>query len=803
MKKEYVGKECSDENYFQKYTIFNSYLQTKTLADVNNDLNEYHSLPVNKESLVECEFQKDTEINSCLQNKGEDLGTNVEENETVFTDKLKNFERLPASTAQTSSIVPSNLLQNCIDLEIRAEHLSIDPGILRNLKLSPEEKINIIQRGPCQPTEIDTNFPKSNGRRFLSKFYWNEFTNGERFNRDWLSYSILFDRVFCIYCMFFGKNSQKAWTYDGFHAWQRPKDISIHEKTTPHINATVTIKMKLLSMPVLPALIEKRKMQVEFNREIVHQLIEVTLYLGRHSLAFRGHREGFNENIRGNFKDLVILLSKWSPSLAIYLERLQSTGRNETNFLSWQRQNQLIDSVSTIINKSIKKEIIDTKYFSVSIDTTFDSSKREQLAFVVRYVSFSNKIPEIQERLIALKESSLTTGQRLFEIFKDICNERELNWKQHLIGQSYDGASNMRGEYEGLQALVLQQNPSAIYIWCYSHRLNLVVIQMASTSSNAVDTFGNLEFLYSFISSSKKRIAFFKKSQKKHYPNQNVHRLKRVETTRWMSYSSALNNVLLTYNAVIETLEYIVSEESRLDFKVGAKASEIFTESNCFMSDRADEFEFTQLVVNRSRTKKKQFDENSSDEPVVDPKLKFKIDTYFGTLDAAIMFIDRNELCNEYIQFANLYSDFEKVTKLPKNIYPFTSNINTSDIESNVEILTSDEELNNDQTQKDIMNTGSSLTLLQICYSAGLHSVFPTLFMALRIACTLPVCSVTTERTFSKLKIIKNRLRSTMKQDCLESLLIISCESDVPIDNDEVVDIFAKCSTVLSKKLIG
>lgn len=126
------------------------------------------------------------------------------------------------------------------------------------MKLSPEEKINSIQRGPCQPTEIDTNFPKSNGRRFLSKFYSNELTNGERFNRDWFSYSILLDRVFCIYCMFFGKNSQKAWTYDGFHAWQRPIDISTHEKTSPHINATVTIKMKLLSMPVLPALIEKK-----------------------------------------------------------------------------------------------------------------------------------------------------------------------------------------------------------------------------------------------------------------------------------------------------------------------------------------------------------------------------------------------------------------------------------------------------------------------------------------------------------------------------------------------------------------
>lgn len=75
--------------------------------------------------------------------------------------------------------------------------------------------------------------------------------------------------------------------------------------------------------------------------------------------------------------------------------------------------NQLI-LLSTIINKSIKKKkIIDAKYFSVSIDTTFYSSKRKQLAFVVGYVSFSNNIPEIQEPLIALKEFSLTYWSKI------------------------------------------------------------------------------------------------------------------------------------------------------------------------------------------------------------------------------------------------------------------------------------------------------------------------------------------------------------------------------------------------------
>lgn len=150
-------------------------------------------------------------------------------------------------------------------------------------------------------------------------------------------------------------------------------------------------------------------------------------------------------------------------------------------------------------------------------------------------------------------------------------------------------------------------------------------------------------------------------------------------------------------------MEYIISEESRSDFKVGAKSSglidfllshrfiltafcfkkifhmidpltrmlqaididllsaanniqnvhtslkqmrcenifeEIYKESKSFMSDQADKFEFTQLAVTRSRTKRKQTDENARDEPITDPKLKFQIDTYFGTLYAAIMAIE-------------------------------------------------------------------------------------------------------------------------------------------------------------------
>lgn len=102
----------------------------------------------------------------------------------------------------------------------------------------------------------------------------------------------------------------------------------------------------------------------------------------------------------------------------------------------------------------------------------------------------------------------------MFSIFQQICWDANLNWKKYLIGQSYDGASNMRGEFQGLQALIVKEIPSAAYIWCYAHRLYLIVMKGYKCSENVIDTFGNLESLYSFVSSSKKRISYYEEAQK-------------------------------------------------------------------------------------------------------------------------------------------------------------------------------------------------------------------------------------------------------------------------------------------------
>ena len=43
-------------------------------------------------------------------------------------------------------------------------------------------------------------------------------------------------------------------------------------------------------------------------------------------------------------------------------------------------------------------------------------------------------------------------------------------------GQGYDGASNMRGQWNGLQALFLKECPYAYYVHCFAHRLQLALV---------------------------------------------------------------------------------------------------------------------------------------------------------------------------------------------------------------------------------------------------------------------------------------------------------------------------------------
>jgi hypothetical protein len=70
---------------------------------------------------------------------------------------------------------------------------------------------------------------------------------------------------------------------------------------------------------------------------------------------------------------------------------------------------------------------------------------------------------------------------------------------------------------------------------------------------------------------------------------------------------------------------------------------------------------------------------------------------------------------------------------------------------------------------------------------------FPNACIAYRILLTIPITVTSAERTFSKLKLIKSYLRSTMSQERLCGLAILSIEKNVleKIDYKNLISNFA------------
>ena len=54
----------------------------------------------------------------------------------------------------------------------------------------------------------------------------------------------------------------------------------------------------------------------------------------------------------------------------------------------------------------------------------------------------------------------------------------------------------------------------------------------------------------------------------------------------------------------------------------------------------------------------------------------------------------------------------------------------------------------------------------------------------------MPISQVTWERSFSKMKIIKNYLRNSMTDDRLNDFTILAIARDILVDYEEVIDKF-------------
>ena len=81
----------------------------------------------------------------------------------------------------------------------------------------------------------------------------------------------------------------------------------------------------------------------------------------------------------------------------------------------------------------------------------------------------------------------------------------------------------------------------------------------------------------------------------------------------------------------------------------------------------------------------------------------------------------------------------------------------------------------------------------QFILERNLEELYPNVCIVYRIILTIPIIVAHCERSFSKLKLIENYLRSTMSQERLSGLAILSIENATArtIDYNDIIDEFA------------
>jgi hypothetical protein len=97
-----------------------------------------------------------------------------------------------------------------------------------------------------------------------------------------------------------------------------------------------------------------------------------------------------------------------------------------------------------------------------------------------------------------------TTGASIKNAIKQKLEKLGLSL-DNLRGQSYDGGSNIAGKNNGVQALLLNEQPLAFYTHCFSHSLNVCITKACEVSS-IKQMMGINGAVASFFSASAKRV---------------------------------------------------------------------------------------------------------------------------------------------------------------------------------------------------------------------------------------------------------------------------------------------------------
>ncbi|XP_074346348.1 uncharacterized protein LOC141685125 [Apium graveolens] len=187
-------------------------------------------------------------------------------------------------------------------------------------------------------------------------------------------------------------------------------------------------------------------------------------------LAFRGYNESETSRNRGNFLVVWKFLTSHSPDIKDVFKNALKNNK----LIAPSIQKDIMNACAVVTANAISLELGD-EVFSILVDEARDISNKEQMVVVL---FFMDKRGCVVERFVGIVHVTDTTVVSLKAAIESLLEIYGLSITR-IRGQGYDGASNMRGEFNGTKILLLAENKSVHFVHWFAHQLHLTLVVVA------------------------------------------------------------------------------------------------------------------------------------------------------------------------------------------------------------------------------------------------------------------------------------------------------------------------------------
>ncbi|TYH67307.1 hypothetical protein ES332_D06G179900v1 [Gossypium tomentosum] len=376
---------------------------------------------------------------------------------------------------------------------------------------------------------------------------------------------------------------------------------------------------------------------------------------------------------------------------------------------------------------------------------------------------------------------------------------------QNIQGQGYDGASNMRGEFNGLQALILNDYRYAFYVHYFAHQM-VEVHQL----------FKDLYDIVNIASASSKQHNELQKAQAVEITHL-IDTLQCPGETRWSFHFNSITSLLKMYNAtstVLENLKNTTSNYSQrgdahntynrlrsFEFifilhmmkEVLGVTDNLCQALQCHSQDTLNDMSLLKNVISFSETWELDFPDmnaqyivgrsrNKKANVTVEHHYRSRFNENVVKLLTLTIALDPNE-------FLKLF-DIDKICILVNKFYP--------EYFSQQERERLPYELKHYEldvcNHPDLRKISTLSKLSRSLVDSGKSTMYPLVDRLIRLILTLSVSTTSSKRAFSAMKIVKTQLRSKMEDDFLRSSLVVYIEKEIAekFNINEIIDDFSE-----------